>query len=59
MPKKQASQQEEEKKTDEEGTTDLDQFGEDLMTSMVQEGNNNESEYVMEYNEVISQISTI
>ena len=36
---------------------DLDKFGDDLMSKMMQEGQ--ESNYVTEYNEVIAEISKI
>ena len=48
----------EEKKGEDEGQ-DLDQFGDDLMSKMMQEGSQNESNYVTEYNEVVAEISQI
>ena len=54
--------EEEEKKAgdarNEEGE-DLDKFGDDLMTKMMQEEAQSESNYVAEYNDVISEISKI
>ena len=51
---------EEEKKSDfvEDGE-DFEKFGDDFMTKMMQEGSENQSNYVTEYNEVIAEISQI
>ena len=38
---------------------DLDKFGDDLMSKMMAEDSQNESNYVTEYNEVIAEISQI
>lgn len=54
------SKEEEEKKGGEDDEQrELDKFGDDLMSKMMQEGSQNESNYVAEYNEVIAGISQI
>ena len=48
-----------EEKKGEDDEENLDQFGDDLMIKMMQEGSQSESNYVAEYNEVVAEVSKI
>ena len=53
------AESQEEKKENEDENADLDRFGDEMMTKMMQEGSTDESDYVIEYNEVVAEISKI